>query len=128
VTRSKKQIVIPAKLKPEFLLQLHRLNVTAIALFPTIDGLGRSMKELATLHAQVSPQSPGTKKSIKALLDNLQFGGEGMPDCKEAFRQPEISMRIGTTELSNAVHKPTPDPKLFLGLVRAALDDSNVSC
>ena len=56
-----RKIVIPAKLQPEFLLQLHRLNVTAIALLPGVDGLGRSMKELATLHAQVSPQSPGTK-------------------------------------------------------------------
>jgi FRG domain len=47
-----RKIVIPAELKSEFLLQLHRLNVNGIALFPGIDGLGRSMKELATLQAQ----------------------------------------------------------------------------
>jgi FRG domain len=47
-----RKIVIPAELKPEFLLQLHRLNVNGIALFPGIDGLGRSMKELATLQAE----------------------------------------------------------------------------
>lgn len=46
-----RKVVIPAELKPEFLLRLHRLNVNAIALFPGIDGLGRSMKELATIQA-----------------------------------------------------------------------------
>jgi FRG domain len=44
-------LIIPAQLKPEFLLQLYRLNVNGVALFPGIDGLGRSMKELATLQA-----------------------------------------------------------------------------
>lgn len=52
-----RKIIIPAELKPEFLLQLHRLNVNGIALFPGIDGLGRSMKELAIFQAQVA----GTK-------------------------------------------------------------------
>lgn len=47
-----RKIIIPAELKPEFLLQLHRLNVNGIALFPGIDGLGRSLKELATLQVQ----------------------------------------------------------------------------
>jgi hypothetical protein len=46
------KLIIPADLKPQFLLQLHRFNVNGIALFPGLDGLGRSMKELATLHAQ----------------------------------------------------------------------------
>ncbi|MGZ8996835.1 MAG: hypothetical protein ACXW3P_10155, partial [Rhodospirillales bacterium] len=31
-----RKIVIPAELKSEFLLQLHRLNVNGIALFPGI--------------------------------------------------------------------------------------------
>jgi hypothetical protein len=43
------KIIIPAKLKPRFLLELHRLNVNAAALFPGLDGLGRSLSELATI-------------------------------------------------------------------------------
>lgn len=44
-----RKVISPAELKAEFLLQLHRLNVNGIALFPGIDGLGRSLKEFATL-------------------------------------------------------------------------------
>jgi FRG domain-containing protein len=58
-----RKMVIPAELKPEFLLQLHRLNVNGIALFPGIDGLGRSMKELASLQAQAVLSSPESKGS-----------------------------------------------------------------
>jgi hypothetical protein len=46
------KLVIRAELKPEFLLQLHRLNVNGMALFPGIDGLGRLTKDLATLQAR----------------------------------------------------------------------------
>lgn len=41
--------VIPARLKPEFLKRLTLMNVTASALFPGIDGLGRSLAERARL-------------------------------------------------------------------------------
>jgi FRG domain len=58
-----RKIVIPADLKAEFLLQLHRLNVNGIALFPGIDGLGRSMNELATLHAQSRRVLPAPKNA-----------------------------------------------------------------
>ena len=58
-----KKIVIPAELKSEFLLQLHRLNVNGIALFPGIDGLGRSLKELATLQVQALAVASGEKNA-----------------------------------------------------------------
>jgi len=40
------KLIIPNGLKAEFLRQLRRMNVTARALFPGIDGLGRSVAEL----------------------------------------------------------------------------------
>jgi hypothetical protein len=42
---------IPAALKPEFLRRLRFMNITAESLFPGIDGLGRSLTELARLTA-----------------------------------------------------------------------------
>lgn len=56
-----RKIVIPAELKPEFLLQLHRLNVNGIALFPGIDGLGRSMREIAALQVHSRRHAPRAK-------------------------------------------------------------------
>jgi hypothetical protein len=44
-----KKIVIPAKIKPDFLAELRRMNITAAALFPGVDGLGRSIAELTSL-------------------------------------------------------------------------------
>lgn len=41
--------VVPARLKPQFLRNLKAMNITANALFPGIDGLGRSMSELRRL-------------------------------------------------------------------------------
>ncbi len=46
-----RKIVIPADLKRDVLRHLKRLNVTASSLFPGIDGLGRSLAELARLAA-----------------------------------------------------------------------------
>ena len=43
---SHRRIIIPKELKPEFLRRLHLMNITARALFPGIDGFGRSVKEL----------------------------------------------------------------------------------
>jgi hypothetical protein len=40
------KLVIPAALKPEFMRRLRTMNITARALFPGIDGLGRSVLEL----------------------------------------------------------------------------------
>ena len=41
-----KKIIIPHKAKPDFLSELRRMNITAAALFPGVDGLGRSIAEL----------------------------------------------------------------------------------
>ena len=39
------KIIIPGRLKPDFLRHLRAINVTANSLFPGIDGLGRSISE-----------------------------------------------------------------------------------
>jgi hypothetical protein len=44
-----KKIIIPHKIKPDFLAELRRMNITAAALFPGVDGLGRSIAELTSL-------------------------------------------------------------------------------
>jgi hypothetical protein len=41
-----RRYVIPPALKPEFMRRLRTMNITARALFPGIDGLGRSITEL----------------------------------------------------------------------------------
>jgi hypothetical protein len=43
------KMVIPKEQKPEFLDQLRRMNVTANSLFPGVDGLGRSLGDLARI-------------------------------------------------------------------------------
>jgi FRG domain-containing protein len=45
------KLLIPADLKMEFLRRLRAMNITSSALFPGIDGLGRSLGELARLTA-----------------------------------------------------------------------------
>jgi FRG domain len=40
------KIIVPRELKLDFLSRLHRVNITARALFPGIDGIGRAMAEL----------------------------------------------------------------------------------
>jgi hypothetical protein len=45
------KIVIPKELKPEFLRRLQIMNITANALFPGIDGLGKSVKEFIQVEA-----------------------------------------------------------------------------
>ncbi len=42
-------MIIPPRLKPEFLRRLVAMNITARALFPGVDGLGRTVAELVTL-------------------------------------------------------------------------------
>jgi hypothetical protein len=44
-----RKIEIPHEKKPEFLLRLRTMNITGASLFPGVDGLGMSMKELLSL-------------------------------------------------------------------------------
>ncbi len=43
------KLIIPKELKLEFLRKLRSMNITARALFPGVDGLGRSVAELVRL-------------------------------------------------------------------------------
>lgn len=45
------KLIIPKDLKPRFLDRLRRMNVTSSSLFPGIDGLGRSIGELALMES-----------------------------------------------------------------------------
>jgi hypothetical protein len=44
-----RRILIPHDKKPEFLLRLRDMNITGAALFPGVDGLGQSVRELVSL-------------------------------------------------------------------------------
>jgi len=44
-----RKFAIQNKQKPEFLLRLREMNITRPALFPGVDGLGHSAKELISL-------------------------------------------------------------------------------
>ena len=50
-----RKIVIPAKLKSHFLAQLRTMGIAAHSLFPGIDGLGRSISEVAKLGSPPPP-------------------------------------------------------------------------
>ena len=44
------KVMVPARLKGPLLRRLIEMNITAATLFPGIDGIGRSIREQATLH------------------------------------------------------------------------------
>ena len=46
-----RRLLIPHEKKPQFLLRLREMNITGSALFPGIDGLGQSVRELVSLGA-----------------------------------------------------------------------------
>jgi FRG domain len=46
---SLRKILIPHERKPEFLLRLRNMNITGGSLFPGVDGLGQSVRELVSL-------------------------------------------------------------------------------
>ena len=52
------KLVVPAGLKVGFLRKLRRLNITAQALFPGVDGLGRSVTELVYVDANMRRRRP----------------------------------------------------------------------
>jgi hypothetical protein len=45
------KLLVPAELKTEFLVRLRLLNVSALTLFPGVDGLGRYTAETARTHS-----------------------------------------------------------------------------
>lgn len=47
-----RKLVVPAKLKPEFIRKLRAMNITASSLFPGLDGLSRSIAELVKVASQ----------------------------------------------------------------------------
>lgn len=49
--RRYRKIIVPKELKREFLARLRHANITARVLFPGIDGIGRSISELARIDA-----------------------------------------------------------------------------
>jgi len=54
------KLILPAEQKPTFLLRLRRMNMTAHALFPGVDGLGRSVRELVNMAGLQGPiEEPG---------------------------------------------------------------------
>jgi hypothetical protein len=56
------KIVIPREVKREFLRCLQMMNITASALFPGVDGLGKSVKEF--IQIEVQHDRPGSSHSL----------------------------------------------------------------
>ena len=56
------KIVIPNDMKPEMLRRLHQTNVTASALFPGIEGLGKGAEQLIRLGAWYAESASKDKK------------------------------------------------------------------
>jgi catechol 2,3-dioxygenase-like lactoylglutathione lyase family enzyme len=56
------RIVIPKEVKREFLRRLQTMNITASALFPGVDGLGKSVKEF--IKVEVRHDKPGSSHSL----------------------------------------------------------------
>jgi len=56
------RIVIPKEVKREFLRRLQTMNITASALYPGIDGLGKSVKEF--IQVEVQHDKPGSSHSL----------------------------------------------------------------
>ena len=46
------KMIIPCDMKVEFLRKLRAMNITASSLFPGLDGVGQSVKELVILNAE----------------------------------------------------------------------------
>lgn len=60
------RIVIPKERKPEFLERLQTMNITANALFPGVDGLGKSIKEF--VQTEVLRKHPGSSHPLHSDL------------------------------------------------------------
>jgi len=56
------KITIPSRMKREFLRRLQIMNITASALFPGIDGLGKSIKEFIKI--ETHHDKPGSSHSL----------------------------------------------------------------
>jgi hypothetical protein len=60
------RIDIPADAKPQMLRELHLMNIAAKALFPGIDGLGKSLHERARLSIKFDRPAAPTNGSVEA--------------------------------------------------------------
>ena len=71
------KLTVPHHLKPTFLRRLRTMNVTANALFPGIDGLGRSIAELASIRAhEAAHQAEGEGQAEPKDAPTDTEGGE----------------------------------------------------
>jgi hypothetical protein len=67
------KIVISADIKQVFLRKLRAVNITAKSLFPGIDGLGKSMKELLTFATAKAQDRTPSPVGTKDIIVDLQF-------------------------------------------------------
>jgi hypothetical protein len=64
-----RKLLIPHDKKSEFLLRLREMNITGSALFPGVDGLGQSVRELVDLRAHYLRRSePTVRNEIGAAV------------------------------------------------------------
>ncbi len=59
------KFTIPAKCKPVFMRELHLMNITAKSLYPGIEGLGKSMEEIARLSIRFDRPAAPTDAGIE---------------------------------------------------------------
>ena len=86
------KLIIPAQLKGGFLTRLHRMGITASSLFPGIDGLGRSLGEMAEIRAHgkvVFTPQPMTEGMTVPKPRIVPGGMAAAPDSPDEPRTPE---------------------------------------
>lgn len=85
------KLIIPARLKGAFLTRLHSMGITASSLFPGIDGLGRSLGEMAEIraHGKVVFSPPPTTADMTVPESRIIGGGmAASPDSPDEPRTP----------------------------------------
>lgn len=74
---------MPKSLKAEFLKKLRLMNISSRSLFPGIDGLGRSMDEIAGIYSRDWVRSD---EWIRAIAAGGELGSTGKPPVTEPRR------------------------------------------